>query len=115
MVKESKNVYSGYFSLTPKQRRFRHMLSAYRDLLPYWDFQTRECDVESLRSALIQFTSDEQEMARFFVTMWQPGNMLDFDVTTAIWTLSDGHWRVIQQWLSILESPEVSLRMTHSA
>ena len=111
---ESKNVYSGYFSLTPEQRRFRIMLSAYGRLLPFWNFDTRECDVESLRLEMDDLSCDERQMARFFVTMWQPENVLQFDVTSAIWTLGDAHWQVIQQWLSTLESPQVSLRMTHS-
>lgn len=111
-MKQSTNVHRGYFLLTPEQRRFRHMLSAYSRLLSFWNFETGKCNVELLRLELEHLSQDEREMARFFVTMWQPGNVLEFDIKKAIWILNDKHWLVIQRWLATLENPDVSIRMT---
>lgn len=114
-MRQSGNVYPGNFSLTPEQCRFRVMLSEYPRLRPFWDFRTCECDVDTLRLQLDSLSCDEREMARFFVTMWQPGNVLNFDVMQAVRNLSDGHWLVIEQWLKTLEQPQVALRMMSDA
>ncbi len=110
-MRQPGNVYLSNLALTPTQRRFIVMLSTYSRLLPFWDIETSECDVDGLRSQLDSLSNDEQEMARFFVTVWQPENVLDFDIMQAIWTISDAHWQVIERWMATLERPEVALRM----
>lgn len=108
---QSKNAYPVNSTLTPEQRRFRGMLSKYPNLQPFWNFETCECDINTLHMHLDSLSYDEREIARFFVTMWQPGNLLEFDIMEAIWKMSDGHWRVIEQWMATLERPDVTHRM----
>jgi len=62
-------VIAGHFTLTDEQRRFNAMLSEYPQLMPYWDFEQRTCDIEVLRSALDAMSSGEQHMARFFAAV----------------------------------------------
>ena len=110
-MEQSGNVYYVDFTLTAEQRRFKSMLSKYPRLLAFWNFGTRECDIENLERNWGNFSSDEREMARFFVSMWQPGNLLDFDVMHAIGKLDDCHWQVIEQWMATLEHPDIVSRM----
>ena len=57
-------VIAGHFTLTDEQHRFKAMLAEHPRLMPYWDFQRRECDFETLRPALGAMSSGEQIMAR---------------------------------------------------
>lgn len=107
------SVYPGYFNLNQEQRRFRNMLLDYPKLLPFWDFESCRCDVSSLQAEMGKLSSDECEMARFFVTMWQPGNVLGFDIMEAVWSLNDDNWKVVRTWMATLEHPGVSKRMMH--
>ncbi len=100
--------------VTSEQLRFKAMLLKYPSLRPFWNFLTGECDTNTLRAQLTNLPFDEREMARFFVTVWQPGNELEFDIMQAMWKLGDEHWRVIEQWMSTIEQPEVSRRMMRS-
>ena len=113
-MKQSGNVVFVDFVLSPEQRRFKTMLCKYPCLQPFWNFEKRECDTDALLLNWDRFSVDEQEMARFFVSMWQPGNVLDFNVMQAIQKLGDSHWQVIDRWMATLEEPEVMNRMMQS-
>ena len=110
-MKQSDNVIFVDFALTPEQRRFKEMLSMYPCLQAFWNFEQRTCDTDALLLNWDEFSGDEQEMARFFVSMWQPGNVLQFNVMQAMQKLGDSHWQVIDRWMSTLEEPEVVSRM----
>lgn len=73
----------GHFTLTDEQPHFKVMLAAYLRLMPFWDFEQRECDIEVLRSALGAMSSGEQIMARFIAAMWARENVLGFDLIDA--------------------------------
>ncbi len=73
----------GHFTLTDEQPRFKAMLAAYLRLMPFWDFEQRECDIKVLRSALGAMSSGEQIMARFIAAVWSWENVLGFDLIDA--------------------------------
>jgi len=98
-------VTSGHFSLSPEQRRFKDAISAYPYLLPYWDFDQRECDVEALRSMLNRFSEQENIMARFFAGVWLGENSLDFDLIIAAKSLDTSNQKVITNWMALPEFP----------
>ena len=108
------DVYYANFVLTPEQRRFEAMLSMYPELQPFWNFQTCVCDIEKLLARWGNLSAEDREMARFFVTMWQPGNILEFNVMQAVRELSDRNWAVVKQWMATLEEPQVMRRMMKS-
>jgi hypothetical protein len=94
------DVIAGHFTLTDEQRRFKAMLAEHPRLMPYWDFQKRECDIEVLRSALGAMSSGEQIIARFFAAVWAGENVLGFDLIDAARTLDEAHLAQIQRWLA---------------
>ncbi len=55
----------GHFTLTDEQPRFKAMPAAYPRLMPFWDFEQGECDIEVLRSALGPMSSGEEILSRF--------------------------------------------------
>lgn len=93
-------VVTGHFTLSPEQARFKTMLSKYPQLLGYWDFAKRECDLEGLKESLSVLSHGEQIMARFFVGLWLGENQFDFDLFDATRSLDDQHLQVILNWLN---------------
>lgn len=114
-MNKSKNVFPGYFDLTPDQRRFRTMLLGYPKLLRFWNFSSCHCDIAGLQSSWGRLSSEEQQMASFFVSMWQPENVLNFDIMDALTSLDDDNWHVIQTWMASLEQPRIYQRMMSQA
>ena len=89
----------GHFTLTPEQRQFKQMLDGYPSLIPFWNFDTRNCDLQALERAIPAMSHGEQIMARFFVAVWLGENQFDFDLIDAAATLDDTHRQLIVDWL----------------
>ena len=94
-----------HFTLTAEQRHFKQLLSQYPRLETYWDFNTRDCDLERLRSDLGMLSTGEAVMARFLIAVWLGENKLDFDLIEAAKTLDSVHLEVIANWVSGPEFP----------
>ncbi len=102
---QSGGVSSGHFRLSAEQRRFKDTLSGYPRLMPYWDFETRECRLELLRRDMDTLSQGERLMARFFAAVWLGENVLGFDLIEAARTLDDPHRALIQRWFTQPEFP----------
>lgn len=50
----------GHFTLTPEQREFKQLLNQFPSLVAYWNFQTRDCDVSALESAIPALSHGER-------------------------------------------------------
>lgn len=90
----------GHFTLTAEQRQFKQMLESYPLLVPYWDFDKRECDIDRLREALGTLSHGEAIMARFLAGVWLGKNALAFDMIDAVKSLDDVQLQVIIKWSS---------------
>lgn len=90
----------GHFTLSPEQRQFKKLLDNYPSLRPFWDFETRGCDVPGLEKALPAMSHGEQIMARFLAGVWLGENQLEFDMLDAARTLDDPHRQAIIDWLT---------------
>lgn len=99
------SISEGHFTLTAEQRHFKQLLSQYPRLETYWDFNTRDCDLERLRSDLGMLSTGEAVMARFLIAVWLGENKLDFDLIEAAKTLDSVHLEVIANWVSGPEFP----------
>ncbi len=86
--------------LMPNQEKLASWISNYPNLLKYWDFETRDCDLVKLKAEMQRLSPDENIMARFFVGVWLGVNTLDFDVMTAVATLNDQHLVYIKSWIN---------------
>lgn len=94
------NVMLGHFQLTPVQRRFRNLLAAYPTLMPYWNFESCECCLAELDSAMPTLTRGEQIMATFFRGIWLGNDDRDFPMVGAAMVLGKDDMAVITTWLS---------------
>jgi len=90
----------GHFTLSPEQRQFKQLLDNYPSLTPFWNFGTRDCNLQALESALPAMSHGEQIMARFFVAVWLGENQFGFDLIDASATLDDAYRQIIIDWLS---------------
>lgn len=93
------NVTVGHFHLTPGQKRFRDLLAAYPTLMPYWNFDTSECCVEELESAILSLTRSEQIMAAFFRGVWFGTDDRRFPLIGTAMVLDEDDVAVITGWL----------------
>jgi len=91
---------SGQFTLSPAQRQFKVMLDLHPKLVSYWDFEIRECDIDSLRKALGVLSHGEAIIARFLVAVWLGENRLNFDLIEATKSLDGEQLQVFTDWLS---------------
>ena len=92
-------VTTGHFRLTPEQRQFKKMIDLYPLLASYWNFETRDCDLQAINADIGVLSSGEQHMLRFFVAVWLGENRLNFDLIEATKALDDGNLDDIRQWL----------------
>ena len=60
----------GHFTLNPEQRQFKQLLDQHPTLTPFWDFESRDCDLGALERSLPAMSHGEQIMARFFTAVW---------------------------------------------
>ena len=89
----------GHFTLTDEQRHFKHLLSGYPKFTRYWDFDSRDCQLEAIDHDIGAMSAGEQIMLCFFVSVWL-GETRDFDLIEAVKTLDARHLQVITQWLN---------------
>lgn len=92
------SIESGHFRLTPEQRRFKDWLPDY--LQPFWNFDSRDCDLDGLRDALNGMSHGEAINARFYAGIWCGENVLSFDLIDATKTLDTESLQVISDWLA---------------
>lgn len=90
----------GYFTLTPDQRKFERLLSAYPTIYRFWDFTKRECDIERLTSSIGALSSGDQILAAFFLAVWIGDDQPAFGIVAAARTLDPEHRNVIAIWLA---------------
>ena len=83
-----------------EQRLFKAMLVAYPGLMMFWDFETRECRLELLRTEIGTLWQGEPLMAKFFAAIWLGGNVLGVDLIGVVRTLDDPHRDLIQRWFA---------------
>jgi len=90
----------GHFTLTPEQRQFKQLLDQHPTLTPFWNFESRDCDLAALERSLPAMSHGEQIMARFFTAVWLGENKFDFDLIDAAATLDPQHRQIIVDWLA---------------
>lgn len=93
-------VTTGHFTLSKEQQRFKQMLQPFPRLAKYWNFETRDCDLESIEKDIGALSSGEQHLLRFFVNVWLGENRFDFDLIDAIKTVDETGLSVIQEWVT---------------
>ncbi|OCJ29063.1 hypothetical protein [Serratia sp. 14-2641] len=84
--------------LTPEQARFAVLLTDYPQISGYWDFATRRCDENALRSALAFMSRGERQVALFFLSLWT-GNDEGFDLLEAARVVDSQHRQLVIHWL----------------
>ncbi|MBP1000330.1 hypothetical protein J8629_25060 [Serratia fonticola] len=84
--------------LTPEQARFAVQLTDYPRIAGYWDFDTRICHENALRSALNIMSSGERQLALFFLSLWT-GNDEGFDMLAAARVVDSQHRQLLIDWL----------------
>jgi hypothetical protein len=93
-------VTTGHFTLSQEQRQFKKMLDAYPLLASYWNFETRDCDLQAINADIGALSSGEQHMLRFFVAVWLGENRLHFDLIDATKALGEDNLNDIRAWLN---------------
>lgn len=84
--------------LTPEQARFTVLLTDYLRIAGYWDFDTRRCDENALRSALKIMSNGERQLALFFLSLWT-GHDEGFDLPEAACVVDVKHRQLLIHWL----------------
>ena len=89
----------GHFTLSAEQRQFKELLARYPRIYQYWQFDSRDCDLEAVERDIGAMSSGEQIMLRFFVGVWMHENKLDLDFTDIASNLDKEDLQVIIDWL----------------
>lgn len=89
----------GHFTLSAEQRQFKEMLERYPRFSNYWEFDSRNCDIEAIERDIGAMSRTEQIMLRFFVGVWMHENKLDLDFTDLAGYLDKENLQVIIDWL----------------
>ncbi|WP_419793217.1 hypothetical protein ACN09C_27660 (plasmid) [Serratia fonticola] len=85
-------------NLSPEQARFAALLADYPRIAGYWDFDTRTCHEDALRSALNVMSSGERQLALFFLSLWR-GIDEGFDMLEAASVLDVKQRQLFINWL----------------
>jgi len=99
------NIPSGHFTLTEAQRQFKKTLDHHPRLVPFWDFDKRECKVDDLRDAIPAMSHGEQIMAKFMMGVWCGENVGGFDLIEAVRSLDETQLAIITDWMKKPEFP----------
>lgn len=94
-------------NLSPEQARFATIISEYPWLEKYWNWQKRECAVDSLATDIGLMIHGEQQLALFFVSIWSGAyetwndgqNTYCFDFTVAATILDEKDRKLIAGWI----------------
>lgn len=85
-------------NLSPEQARFAALLADYPRIAGYWDFDTRTCHEDALRSALNVMSSGERQLALFFLSLWRSIDE-GFDMLEAASVLDVKQRQLFINWL----------------
>jgi len=88
--------------LTYNQRRFFELLEQCPWLLPYWDKEKREYKPHEIQEAMPAWSSGEQIMAIFFISLWKNKQVEDYhlDVFKAASVLDSSNRQIIADWFA---------------
>lgn len=87
------------YPLSPKQLLFARLLHGCAPyLVGYWDFSSKQCDVDRLQDEIEALPRGEQIMAQFFLAVWF-GRGYEIDLIEAAKVLNDEQRDVVAGWL----------------
>ncbi len=89
-------------ALSPHEIKFTQLLSNYPKLCLYWNFEERECDIDSIKRELIgmKVCLNEKIMLRFFVMVWVGVDVLNFSMIDAVKMLDKQDLQHILAWIN---------------
>lgn len=87
-------------SLSPEQRQFKVMLSSQPRLEAYFDFKTRQLDLEALDKDMASLSHGEKMMAQFLAGVWLGEDRYTFNFFGAVEVLDHDSLSVISSWMN---------------
>ena len=95
------SISAGAFHLTPEQRRFKDLLTAYPTLASYWNFEACRCDEAGVEQVMGVFSRGEPIMAAFFRRVWSGNDAHSFGFIDAVTALGPEDLQMIHGWAKV--------------
>ncbi len=82
------------------KEKFYQIINQFDFLKPLWKQGKGELRLEELECRMQAMSSGEQELAAFMVSVWCHGREYDFDIFSAMKTLSGQSLQIIKDWIA---------------